>query len=395
MSISTCPLDPLPTKFLKEVMDVLAPHLLRIINSSLSTGHVPDSLKIACVQPFLKGPTLDPTVIKFFRPISKLPFISKILEKVILTQLLEGLRNNNIFEKFQSGFRKLHSTETALLRVTNDLLRAADSGHCSVLVLLDLSAAFDTIEHNILVERLRSWAGITGTALDWFRSYLENRNFFVSIQDFNSSTAKITCGLPQGSILGPILFSLYMLPLGHIINISFHCYTDDTQLYLSLKPHELNNLTIMYSCLASVKDWMAANFLQFNSSKTEVLIIGPEHHKQQIKSSLGSLTDSVKSLAKNLGVIFDSNLSFEYHIRKTSQACFYQLGNISKIRDMLSFNDTEKVIHAFISSRLDYCNSLFSCLNSHSVSQLQLIQNSAARLLTKSRRFCHITPILA
>lgn len=196
--------------------------------------------------------------------------------------------------------------------MTNDLLLAADSGHCSVLVLLDLSAAFDTIEHSILVERLRKWAGITGIALEWFSSYLENRTFFVSIQGFKSSMVSITCGLPQGSILGPILFSLYMLPLGHIIrqhNISFHCYADDTQLYLSFKPHEQNSLSILHSCLSNVKDWMAANFLQFNNNKTEVLIFGPEHHKLQMQSSLGSLTANVKSVAKNLGVTFDSNLS--------------------------------------------------------------------------------------
>ncbi len=164
-------------------MDCVGPHLISVFNSSLSTGCVPDYFKTACVNPLLKKPGLDPSLPHNFRPISKLPFIAKILERIVSKQLLTVLENNKLFEKFQSGFRKYHSTETALLKVTNDLLMSADDGMCSVLVLLDLSAAFDTIDHNIMLDILRHWVGISRTALEWFSSCLSNRNFCVSVNN--------------------------------------------------------------------------------------------------------------------------------------------------------------------------------------------------------------------
>ena len=173
-----------------------------------------------------------------FRPISKLPFISKILEKIVHAQLNDFLIRNNICNRFQSGFRVGHSTESALLRVSNDILRGVDSGNRVVLLLLDLTAAFDTVDHNILIDRLRDQVGIQGLALKWFSSYLKDRTLSVSLGDYFSSIAPLVCGVPQGSILGPILFSLYMLPLGSIFEkfgIQYHLYADDSQIYVPLK----------------------------------------------------------------------------------------------------------------------------------------------------------------
>ncbi len=171
MKPTFCSLDVVPPCLLLETLDAITPSLLSIINNSLISGKVPSYFKHAIVQPLLKKTNLDPTVFKNYRPISKLPFLSKVLEKVVFNQLSSFLQENGNFDKYQSGFRPQHSTESALLKVLNDLLLIVDSGNCAVLILLDLSAAFDTLDHGILLNRLQQ-IGIQGCVLSWFVSYL-------------------------------------------------------------------------------------------------------------------------------------------------------------------------------------------------------------------------------
>lgn len=166
-----------------------------------------------------------------YRPISNLPFVAKVLERVVVGQLQDHFSVSRLLEPFQSGFRSGHSTETALLRVMNDLLIVADSGACGILVLLDLSAAFDTICHTILLDRLHKWIGLSGMILKWFESFLSERTQFVYSGTNRSQTVLLRQGVPQGSVLGPTLFSIFMLPLGQIIQkygLGYHCYADDT-----------------------------------------------------------------------------------------------------------------------------------------------------------------------
>ena len=208
-----------------------------------------------------------------FKPILSTDITNKFFKNPSSTEI-----DHLVDSSFQSGFRANHSTETALAKVTNDLLIASDQGFLSVLVLLDLSAAFDTIDHAILLQRLEQLISIKGTALNWFKSYFSDRLQFVQINDESSVHTRVNHGVPQGSVLGPILFSIYMLPLGNIIrthSVNFHCYADDTQLYLSIKPEQCNQLTKLQACLKDIRTWMTRNFLLLNSDKTAVYYTWP------------------------------------------------------------------------------------------------------------------------
>ncbi|MCP3849467.1 MAG: reverse transcriptase family protein, partial [Gammaproteobacteria bacterium] len=274
---TTCSLDPIPTPLLLECLDSLLPTLTHIVNLSLTSGSVPSIYKMAVVKPLLKKPSLDQNNLKSYRPVSNLPFLSKILEKVVLQQLLEYLNLHNLLPSSQSAYRPAHSTETLLLKITNDILCALDDGNVSVLTLLDLSAAFDTIDHALLLNRLHSLYGISGAALAWFKSYLFERFQSVTLSNDMSQQSPLSFGVPQGSVLGPVLFVLYTKPLTFLTashSVSSQSFADDTQLQNSCPPSELHdNIQTVQSCILDVKTWMVQNKLKLNDEKTEVLLL--------------------------------------------------------------------------------------------------------------------------
>ena len=364
---------------------------------SLSSGVFPQTLKTAVIKPLLKKNNLEKTSMNNYRPISNLPFLGKIIEKAVFQQLNYFLTVNSCFNVFQSGFRPHHSTETALVEVFDDIRLNTDHGRSSVLVLLDLSAAFDTVDHDILLDRLENWVGLSGTVLDWCASYLKGRDYFVSIVNFKSEQTKITCGVPQGSILGPLLFNIYMLPLTQIIEkkqIDYHNYADDTQLYISMSPGDHSPIQALGKCMEQISEWMCHNFLQLNREKTEVVVFGPKEERLKISLQLQSLQLKTSDQARYLGVVMDSDLNFKNHIQTITKSSYYHLKNISRIKGLMSQQDLEKLVHAFIFSRVDYSNSIFSGLPKKSIRRLQLIQNAAAQVLTKTKRVDHITPVL-
>ncbi len=296
-----------------------------------------------------------------------------------------------------SGFKSVHSTESALLRVLNDIYITTDSGDSVVLILLDLLAAFDTVDHSTLLSRLESWVGLKATVLNWFQSYLSDRKFLVKLGNFTSSPAPLSCGLPQGSILSPSLFSLYMLPLGSILRkhgVSFHFFADDTHINLPIKRDNSAMITSLLQCLEEVKSWLAQNFLFLNEDKTEVIVFGSNENSQYICPDLDCLSVFRSSQVRNLGVLVDQHLKFDNLISSVIGSSFYQLCLLSKIRDFLTPKTLEMAVHAFVTSWLDYCNSLYCGISKSQIARLQLVQNAAARLLLRRRKHEHITPIL-
>ena len=400
-SPASCELDPIHTALLKQCKKEIAPIITSIVNLSLKGEEVSTSLKNAVVRPLLKNASLDPNNFKNFRPVSNLRFIGKIIEKIVAKQLQEYLDNNDLLESRQSAYKRYHSTETALLRVHNDLALALDKKEMAVLLLLDLSAAFDTISHDLLLKRLDARFGIRLHALNWIRSYLTNRTQYVTVNNFSSDQHKLRTGVPQGSVLGPILFTLYVSPLGDISrkhNINSHFYADDTQLYISFRPgHELSyNISKLERCVSDIKGWMRQNFLKLNEDKTEILLFGSSAILQKLSSVTVKISNTEivsQNSVKNLGAIFDSHLSMEKFVSLKCQTASYYLRCISHIRPYLDIESTKTLVQALVMSRLDYANSLLLGANKTLIARLQAIQNSAARVIAKVDRRTSITPI--
>ena len=214
-----------------QCIDSLLPAITDITNESLRTGTFPSSLKSALIIPTLKKPSLDPENLKSYRPISNLPFLGKVIERVVCSQFMTYATENSLLPLRQSAYRKDHSVETALVRVQNDLLICLDTGNEAVLILLVLTSAFDTVDHPTLQSRLQTRFGVTGTAAKWFASYLTGRKHQVTIDGTLSDSTSLQWGVPQGSVIGPILFVCYTAPLQDIIqshDLSSMIYADDT-----------------------------------------------------------------------------------------------------------------------------------------------------------------------
>src|SRR3989442_119667 len=297
-SNATCSLDTIRTFLLKSCLDSLITPITNIINLSFLEGSFPTSFKDALVYPLLKKHNLPHEDLSSYRPISNLNFLSKILERIILFRMNVHFQTFPSLCPLQSAYRKFHSTETALLRIYNDLLCASDRRQVTALVLLDLSSAFDTIDHQILLDRLASFYGFSGLALSLLRSYLSDRTHHVVVQSSSS--------------------------------LSFH----------------------------------------------------------------GTALVPVSS-ARNLGVVFESDLSFDQHISNVCRSSFYHIRQLRQIRPSLDLNSSIQLANALVSSKLDYCNSLFYGLPDTSIKRLQRVQNSLARVIFPSlKRSDHITPAL-
>jgi hypothetical protein len=277
-----------------------------------------------------------------------------------------------------------------------------DQGRLVALVLLDLSAAFDTVDHCVLINHLKQ-LGFDGSVLQFFMSYLSDRTQCVKIQNVSSTPSELVFGVPQGSVLGPILFSLYTSLLGEIIrkhNLDYHFYADDSQIYISFNPCQLEAESAIHRlelCISEIRIWMSSNFLKLNDDKTEFIIFGSNHHRKKINIQnlhIGNADIPVSDKVRNLGAIFDTEMTFKDHISHISKSSSFQLRNIGHIRKYLNNDATEQLVHAFVTSRLDMGNSLLFGLPDILSKRLNRLQNIAARIVTRTKPRDHITPVL-
>ena len=399
MPVKHCQLDPMPTWLMIECLDVLLPIFTKIVNQSLKMGVMPSKLKHALVKPLLKKPGLD-LLNKNYRPVSNLSFLGKLIESAVIKQYLQHLYSNNLDDKRQSAYKPFHSTETLLTKIHNDIMLSMGNQEVTMLVMLDLSAAFDTIDHSTLLRRLRNRHGIEGTALKWFESYLSNRTQSVIINNAISDKLLLKYGVPQGSKLGPILFNTYIAPVSEVSarnNINDEKYADDQQLILSFKPNpdtQVEAKQKMEKCIADIRDFLIANKLCNNREKTELIIIGNPTQLRKLDISSIKVDDiEIKGVdhVRNLGVIFDNRMSMEKHVNKMCRNAYFNLKNLSRIRGSLDKDVTKIAINALVTPHLDYGNGLLLGISKKLLNKLQVAQNSAVRLIERLKRDDNIT----
>ena len=402
MSQKHCDLDPLPTKILLKCLPELLPLLSYIVNESLKLGSFPKKLKDALVRPSLKKTDLDSECLSSYRPISNLSFLSKIIEKCVALQLTKYLEENQLYSKFQSGYRKYHSCETATTRIHNDILVMADNRSRIVLLLLDLSAAFDTVNHKRLLDKLNIMYGVGGVPLLWIKSYLKDRAFCVKVKGSLSERTELNIGVPQGSILGPLLFILYTKDLENIATkhgFYIHLYADDTQLYFAFDTIHSSDLELKLSaCLDEIKDWMVNNFLQLNASKTEIMILSSKYDHcslpAELKLTVNGCPMEINSSVRSLGVLLDNKFSMSQYVTSIVQACNLQIRNLWFIASKLSMKLKTHLVHALVLSKLDYCNSVLYGISAKDLQRLQKIENSAVRFIFGKGKKAHVTQLL-
>ena len=277
-----------------------------------------------------------------------------------------------------------------------------DNGKVTALTLLDLSAAFDTIDYSTLLERLYGHFGISGTVFQWFKSYISNRQQRVHIDGSLSCLQDLHFGVPQGSVLGPLLFCLYTTSISQIVtnhDVSHHMYADDTQVYIELSQSDTHkSISSLSDCLTDISLSMKSSKLKLNSGKTEFIIIGTKQQRHKLSTHFpvklldNDITPS--DSVRNLGVIFDSDFSLHKHVSEICKSCFYHIRDLRRIRRHIPLSTAKTISNAQISSRLDYCNSLLNNIAKQDLSKLQRVQNCLARVVLRAPRISPSLPLL-
>jgi len=384
--------DDIPAKCLKHNSELLSDIFTHLINLSISQGIFPDELKIAKVVPLYKSD--DPSHFNNYRPISILSVFSKIYERVLHLKLSKFINANGFLHKYQFGFREKYNTSLALLTLVDKISSAINNNEFVVGLFLDFKKAFDTINHEILFEKLYKY-GIRGVALDWIKDYLSLRKQYVCYDNFTSDKRLITCGVPQGSILGPLLFLLYINDLPNCSNILFSLlFADDTNMFLVGKNVD-DLIQTMNIELDKIVKWLECNKLSLNTTKTKFMIFSskrrhPNHHSNIIIN--GEDIEKVSAI-KFLGVTLNCNLSWLNHIQKTKVKVAKNIGVICKARRVLQQSTLALLYNTFIQPYLIYCIEVWGSASDSHILPLIRIQKKAIRIVCSVPPRTHTYPL--
>ena len=383
--------DDIPPKIGKLFVDQYIEPLKYLINKSIAQGIFPDELKLAQVVPIFKAG--DEQLVQNYRPISVLPFISKIYEKIVANYLIDFLDSNNLLYKYQFGFRKSHSTSHAIITLVDKVSRALDTGKFVVGLYLDIKKAFDAVPHSILLEKLYA-LGIRGNIYNWFKSYLENRKQYVIYNNCKSDMGTITHGVPQGSILGPLLFIIFMNDFSKSSELLFAIlYADDTNIFLEGNSYNKTILELNTELL-KIESWLVANRLTLNVSKTHYMIF----HRSRIKTVdhdlilNGNVVKRVTS-TKFLGIIVDDQLKWKQHINYIKNKISKSIGIIYKARNYVNRHTLRNLYYTFVYPYLIYCVEVWGNTCDSYLEPLILKQKQCIRTITFSQFKAHTEPL--
>ncbi len=390
---TSCGFDGFSMKLIKLIELQIVGPVTSIINQMLNTGIFPDDLKIAKVVPlFKKG---DDTIFSNYRPISLLPAISKIFEKVIYKQVYDFFKLNKLLYPSQYGFRQGHSTELAAMELVDKIIQDMDKNEIPLNIYLDLSKAFDTLDHDILIDKLYSY-GFRDNALGLFKSYLSNRKQFVEFNDAKSELLPLQTGVPQGSVLGPLLFIIYINDIANVSNF-FKCiiYADDTTLYSTLSACNLRadngyDNTFINNEIDKISEWLKINKLSINVSKSKCMFFHTTRRKSpEIELMLDNSVIERVNEFNFLGIVIDSNLSWKNHNDYICNKLSKTIGVINRLKNFLPLSVKVTLYNSLVLSHINYGLLLWG----HSCNRIIKTQKRAIRTVTASKYNAHTEPL--
>ena len=401
---SACGADGLCVRFVKMCWPYICHELTHIVNSSLASHTVPTSWKLTHIHPIQKSPKSTET--SNYRPISILPTIAKITERVVCEQLSAYFTSHNLFPSCQHGYRSAHSTDTALLSMADRIFQAMDNRQVALLCLLDKSKAFDVIPHDRLLNKLELY----NVDVRWFESYLSEHYQQVLITSASTGVRTLSqsllnpIGTFQGSALGPLLYTIYAADMPLYLDVDTahdRClvqFADDVQMAVFGKPRDSGALVrSLEQNLAALSLWCGKNGIKINASKTQLIVIGTGQNLRTMPhiqlEFMGTTILSSRSV-KNLGVVFDQNITFLAHVDDVVRRCTGMLIGLSHCRHALPQDTLSTVVQALVVSSIRYCISVYGVCGSTQMARLQKLLNFGARVISGRRKFDHISDVL-